>query len=66
MTILKWYVVPGEYNTQQANYGHFVPFLADESRAFTEGEENVRTVWTNFVKSDGAVLAQPEHYITLK
>lgn len=49
-----------------STYGHFATFLSDESRVFTEGEENVRTVWTNFVKSDGAVLAQPEHYITLK
>ena len=49
-----------------STYGHFAPFLADESRVFTEGEEDVRTVWTNFMKSDGAVLAQPEHYITLK
>ena len=49
-----------------STYGHFATFLADESRVFTEGEENVRPVWTNFMKSDGAVLAQPEHYITLK
>ena len=48
-----------------ATYGHFAPFLADESRVFTEGEENVRAAWTNFVKSGGVVLAQPEHYITL-
>ena len=49
-----------------STYGRFATFLADESRVFTEGEENVRPVWTNFMKSDGAVLAQPEHYITLK
>ena len=46
-------------------YGHSAPFLADESRVFTEGEENVRAAWTNFVKSGGVILAQPEHYITL-
>lgn len=45
---------------------HFAPFLADESCVFTEGEENVRVTWTNFVKSGGVVLARPEHYITLK
>ena len=49
-----------------ATPGHFAPFLANESRVFTEGEENVRATWTNFVKSGGVVLAQPEHYITLK
>ncbi len=48
-----------------ATYGHFAPFLADESRVFTEGEENVRAAWTNFVKSGDVVLAKPEHYITL-
>ena len=49
-----------------ATSGHFAPFLADEGRVFTEGEENVRTAWTNAVKSDGFVFAQPEQYITLK
>ena len=49
-----------------ATAGHFAPFLADESRVFTEGEENVKTAWTNAVKSGGAVLGQPEQYITLK
>ncbi|MGN1155396.1 MAG: carbohydrate ABC transporter substrate-binding protein, partial [Agathobacter sp.] len=52
--------------TSLATYGHFAPFLADESRIFTEGEVNVRTAWTNSIKSGGVVLAQPEHYITLK
>ena len=49
-----------------ATNGHFAPFLADESREFTKGEENVRTAWTNAVKSGTVVLAQPEPYITLK
>ena len=48
-----------------AAYGFFAPFLADESRVFTESEEPVRAAWTNFVKSGDVVLAQPEHYITL-
>ena len=30
------------------------------------GEENVKTVWTNAVKSDSVVLAQPEQYIKVK
>lgn len=42
-----------------ATKGHFAPFLGDESRVFTEGEENVKTAWTNFVKEGGVVLAQP-------
>ena len=49
-----------------ATYAHFAPFLTDESRTFTAGEENVRTAWVSAVKAGGAVLAQPEHYITLK
>ena len=49
-----------------ATYGHFAPFLADESREFMLGEENVKTVWTNAVKSDSVVLAQPEQYIKVK
>lgn len=49
-----------------ATPGHFAPFLADESRVFTEGEEIVRTAWTKSVKSGAVELAQPEHYITLK
>ena len=48
-----------------ATTAYFAPFLADESRMFTEDEENVRTVWTNAVKS-GAELVGPEHYIILK
>lgn len=49
-----------------ATPAHFAPFLADESRIFTRGEENVRTAWTQAVKSGTVVLAQPESYITLK
>ena len=49
-----------------ATYGHFAPFLAEESRVFTEGENNVKVIWTNYVKEGGVVLSQPERYITLK
>ena len=49
-----------------ATYGHFDPFLAEESRVFTEGENNVKVIWTNYVKEGGVVLSQPERYITLK
>ena len=49
-----------------ATYAHFAPFLADESRVFTEGEESVKNMWMNQVKEGSVVLAQPEHYITLK
>ena len=44
----------------------FAPFLADESHAFTEGEGLVKEVWLNHVRAGGAVLAQPEQYISLK
>ena len=43
----------------------FAPFLADDSRAFERGESNVKTEWTPFVTESGAVLAEPENYITL-
>ncbi len=49
-----------------ATSGHLASFLADESRTFTKGEENVKVMWTNAVKAGGIVIAQPEHYITLK
>lgn len=49
-----------------ATYEHFAPFLADESRVFTQCEETVKIDWTNAVKSGSVVLAQPEYYITLK
>ena len=49
-----------------ATRGHFAPFLEDESREFTEGEENVKVTWTNTVKEGGVVLSKPENYITLK
>ena len=48
-----------------ATYEHFAPFLADESRVFTQCEETVKIDWTNAVKSGSVVLAQPEYYITL-
>ena len=49
-----------------ATYAHFAPFLEDESRAFTPGEDRVKDVWLNYVRAGNAVLAQPEQYITLK
>ena len=49
-----------------ATSGHFAPFLKDENRVFTKGDERVKDMWTNFVKEGGVVLAQPEQYITLK
>ncbi len=49
-----------------ATYQHFAPFLADESRVFTQCEETVKIDWANAVKSGSVVLAQPEYYITLK
>ena len=49
-----------------AERGHFAPFLEDESRVFTEGEENVKTTWQLHVKKGGVVLSQPEPYITVK
>ena len=45
---------------------HFAPFLEDENCEFMQGEENVKDTWLNSVKEGGVVLAQPEHYITLK
>lgn len=49
-----------------ATYAHFAPFLEDESRVFTEGNDNVKNMWTDYVKEGGVVLSQPEGYITLK
>ncbi|MGN0778122.1 MAG: extracellular solute-binding protein [Aristaeellaceae bacterium] len=49
-----------------ATSAHFAPFLADESRVFAKGEHIVKNVWLNHVKAGGAVLSQPEQYITLK
>ena len=49
-----------------ATGAHFAPFLADESRVFEQGESPVKVEWTQFVTEGGAVLAEPENYITLK
>ncbi|MGN0963321.1 MAG: carbohydrate ABC transporter substrate-binding protein, partial [Clostridia bacterium] len=49
-----------------ATYAEFDPFLQDESRAFTEGEEPVRAEWTKAVLEGGVVLSEPESYITVK
>ena len=48
-----------------ATGAHFAPFLADDSRVFEKGKSNVKTEWTQFVTEGGAVLAEPENYITL-
>ena len=48
-----------------ATGANFAPFLADDSREFEQGESNVKTEWTQFVTEGGAVLAEPENYITL-
>ncbi|MGN1116182.1 MAG: extracellular solute-binding protein, partial [Candidatus Ornithomonoglobus sp.] len=49
-----------------STYADFAPFLEDESRVFTQGDDRVKDVWLNYVREGGAVLAQPENYITLK
>ncbi|MGN0619960.1 MAG: extracellular solute-binding protein [Ruminiclostridium sp.] len=49
-----------------ATYAHFAPFLEDESRVFTQGDDGVKNVWLNYVREGGVVLSQPEHYITLQ
>lgn len=49
-----------------STYAHFAPFLEDESRVFTEGDDRVKDAWTNYVKEGGVVLSQLEHYIILK
>lgn len=49
-----------------ATYAHFAPFLEDENRIFTQGEDRVKDVWLGYVNAGDAVLAQPENYITLK
>lgn len=51
--------------TYLATGANFAPFLADESRVFEKGESNVKTEWIQFVTEGGAVLAEPENYITL-
>ena len=49
-----------------STYAHFAYFLADESRPFAMGEDGVKDVWLNYVRSGDALLAPPERYITLK
>ena len=51
--------------TYLATGASFAPFLADDSRVFEKGKSNVKTEWTQFVTKGGAVLAEPENYITL-
>ena len=41
------------------------PLLADKSGAFTGGDQQVKSTWTDYV-SGGAALAEPENYITLR
>ncbi|MGN0699563.1 MAG: hypothetical protein ACI4J8_01035 [Oscillospiraceae bacterium] len=48
-----------------STYAHFSPFLEDENRVFTQGDDRVKDVWINYVKEGSVVLSQPEHYITL-
>ena len=40
--------------------------LASESGAFTGGDQQVKSTWTEYVSGGGAALAEPENYITLR
>ena len=40
--------------------------LADKSGAFTGGDQQVKSTWTEYVSGGGAALAEPENYITLR
>ena len=42
------------------------PLLADKSAGFTDGDQQVKTTWTEDVSGGGAALAEPENYMTLK
>ena len=42
------------------------PLLADKSGAFTGGDQQVKSTWTEYVSDGGAALAEPENYITLR
>ena len=42
------------------------PLLADKSGAFTGGDQQVKSTWTEYVSGGGAALAAPENYITLR
>ena len=42
------------------------PLLADKSGAFTGGDQQVNSTWTEYVSGGGAALAEPENYITLR
>ena len=42
------------------------PLLADKSGAFTGGDKQVKSTWTEYVSGGGAALAEPENYITLR
>ncbi|MGN0688591.1 MAG: extracellular solute-binding protein [Oscillospiraceae bacterium] len=49
-----------------ATYGHFSPFLEDESRAFTAGDDNVKVIWSAKVNEGNFTLCEPTEYITVK
>ena len=42
------------------------PLLADKSGAFTGGDQQVKSTWTEYVSGGSAALAEPENYITLR
>ena len=42
------------------------PLPASESGAFTGGDQQVKSTWTEYVSGGGAALAEPENYITLR
>ena len=42
------------------------PLLADKSGAFTGGDKQVKSTWTEYVSGGGAALAEPENYMTLR
>jgi len=42
------------------------PLLADKSAGFTGGDQQVKSTWTEDVSGGGAVLAEPENYMTLR
>lgn len=48
-----------------ATYAHFSPILEDESRTFTQGEDNVKGTWSTKVNDGNLTLSEPTEYITV-
>ncbi|MGN0577294.1 MAG: extracellular solute-binding protein [Ruminiclostridium sp.] len=48
-----------------ATYAHFAPVLEDESRTFTQDDDNVKGIWSAKVNEGNFTLCEPTGYITV-